>query len=442
MSCESPPSRPAIVLRGISKKYPIYDRPSHKLLEMLSLRRRRLHREFWALSDIDLEVGSGTTLGVVGQNGSGKSTLLQILAGILRQTKGECRVNGVVSALLELGSGFNPEFTGRENVFMNGAIMGLTRGQMEDRLDRIIEFAEIGEFVEQPVKTYSSGMFMRLAFAVAIHVDPEILLVDEALAVGDLVFQHRCINRMRRLREEGKTIVFVTHDLQAITRFCDRAILLDQGVKLRDGSPEDVVQAYQALIFERERRAAGDSPQTFAAATGEALPVIRTIPYIHHRFGEGGARVMGIILLSPAGEVLNETRSGQVVRLLVSVEFLRDTESPIIGFTIRDRLGVEITSSNTSYEDLPLPPASAGEIYTVAFRIETPHLRPGSYSISPAVSRGNIWQHTVEDWIDNAYIFNLLETGLVYGQMRWPVEARFSVSREGQSVPATSQPEQ
>ncbi len=441
MSCETAPPRPSIVLRGVSKKYPIYDRPSHKLLEMLSLRRRRFHREFWALSDIDLEVASGTTLGVVGQNGSGKSTLLQILAGILRQTKGECHVRGVVSALLELGSGFNPEFTGRENVFMNGAIMGLTRRQMEDRLDRIIEFAEIGEFVDQPVKTYSSGMFMRLAFAVAIHVDPEILLVDEALAVGDLVFQHRCINRMRRLRQEGKTIVFVTHDLQAVTRFCDRAILLDKGLKLHDGTPEDVVQIYQALIFERERRAAGESAQRLAAASEETLPVVRTIPYIHHRFGDGGARVIGIILLSPSGEVLNEVRAAQPVQLLVSVEFLRDTGSPIVGFTIRDRLGVEITSSNTSYENLQLPPASAGEIFTVAFQIEIPNLRPGSYSISPAVSRGTIWEHAVEDWIDNAYIFNLFETGLVYGQMRWPVEARFSVSRDGHTRPHTSQSE-
>lgn len=419
----------AIQLRHVSKKYPIYRRPSDKLLEILTLRRKRFHREFWALRDIDLEVERGTTLGVVGQNGSGKSTLLQILAGILRQTRGDVVVRGTAAALLELGAGFNPEFTGRENVFMNGAIMGLTRREMDRRLGDILDFAEIGQFVDQPVKTYSSGMFMRLAFAVAIHVDPEILLIDEALAVGDLVFQHRCVNRMRKLRREGKTIVFVTHDLQAVTSFCDRAILLDGGRKLSDGSPEEVVRAYQALIFERERKAAGE-PAMAAAPTDESLPVVRTIPYIHNRYGEGGARIIGIILLSESGQALNEARADEPVHLLISARFERPTRSPIIGFTVRDRLGVEVTSSNSSYEDLQLPDASAGDVFTVSFRIQTPNLRPGSYSISPAVSRGNIWEHTVEDWIDNAYIFNLLDTGLVYGQMRWPVEVRYSKTED------------
>ena len=205
--------------------------------ELLTWGKRQFHREFWALQDIDLEVSSGTTLGVIGQNGSGKSTLLQLVAGILTQTRGDCFVKGTVSALLELGSGFNLEFTGRENVFMGGAIMGLNQRQMENRLDEILAFSEIGNFIDQPVRTYSTGMFMRLAFSVAIHVDPDILLVDEALAVGDLIFQHRCFNRVRRLKAEGKTIVFVSHDLQAVTQFCDRAILLDAGRKIEDGTP-------------------------------------------------------------------------------------------------------------------------------------------------------------------------------------------------------------
>ncbi|MFQ5738350.1 MAG: ABC transporter ATP-binding protein [Acidobacteriota bacterium] len=207
MSFEAQGREPVIHLRHLSKKYPIYSSPSHKLLELMTLRKKQFHREFWALSDVDLEVGGATTLGVVGQNGSGKSTLLQILAGILQPTRGDCRVKGTVSALLELGAGFNPEFTGRENIYMNGAIMGFTHRQMARREKPILAFAEIGEFIDQPVKTYSSGMFMRLAFSVAIHVDPDILLIDEALAVGDLVFQHRCTNRMRQLREGGKTIV-------------------------------------------------------------------------------------------------------------------------------------------------------------------------------------------------------------------------------------------
>ena len=258
MPSESPP---VVSLRQVSKKYRIYRRPSHKFLELFLGKGRRLHREFWALREIDLEVAAGTTLGIVGRNGSGKSTLLQLVAGIHRQTRGDLWVRGTVSALLELGSGFNPEFTGRENMLMAGAVMGFTKQQMEERQDNILEFARIGEFVDQPVKVYSTGMFMRLAFSVAVHVDPEILLVDEALAVGDLIFQHRCIQRIRHLRSLGKTILFVSHDLQAVTQFCDRAILLEKGRMLEDGSPERVVQRYQALVAAREAGREGERLQ-------------------------------------------------------------------------------------------------------------------------------------------------------------------------------------
>jgi len=416
--------RQAIHLKHLSKKYAIYDRPSQKLAELLTFRRKRWHREFWALKDISLEVSPGTTLGIVGQNGSGKSTLLQIVAGILTQTSGDCSVEGKVSALLELGSGFSPQFTGRENVFMNGAIMGLTHSQVEKRLGDILDFAEIGEFVDQPVKTYSSGMFMRLAFAVAIHVDPDILLVDEVLAVGDLIFQHRCTNRIRRLRQEGKTILFVTHDLQAVTRYCDRAILLDHGQKLEDGDPEQVVQRYQALIAEREQKA-GPGEVWTGADQNRNLQVVSTIPHIHHRYGDGGAKVIGIILHSKEGKVLSEIRAGEEVHLVISVRFFKPLKNPIIGFTIRDHLGVEIAASNTSYEGLHLPPTNPEDVVTVGFQIQIPELRPDSYSISPAVANGNIWQHSIEDWIDNAYIVNLVDAGLVYGMMRWSVQASY-----------------
>ncbi len=420
-------SEPVIFLQQLSKKYPIYDRSGDKLLELLTLRRRHFHREFWALKDVDLEVRAGTTLGIVGQNGSGKSTLLQVVAGILRQTRGDVRVQGTVAALLELGSGFNPDFTGIENVYMNGAIMGFTKAQMTERLDQILDFADIGDFVHQPVKTYSSGMFMRLAFSVAIHVDPDILLVDEALAVGDMVFQHRCINRINRLRESGKTVLFVTHDLQALTRFCDRAILLDHGQKLEDGTPAQIVQKYQKLIFEREARRAGRGEYWATEEQDATLQVVTTIPYVHNRFGEHGAEILGIILLSADGEVINEMRSGQEVQLVVSSRVHKTLEHPIIGFTLRDRLGVEIMSSNTAYEGVHLPPAAPGDVITVGFRIQVPNMRPASYSISPAIAEGNIWEHTIHDWIDNALIVNLADTGLIYGMMRWPVKASYNV---------------
>lgn len=410
----------AIRLRGLSKKYPVYDRPADKLVELLSLSRRPRHREFWALRDVDLEVARGSTLGVIGVNGSGKSTLLQIVAGILRPSGGLLEVNGKVAALLELGAGFNPEFTGRENVFMSGAIAGCTRAEMEARFDRIVEFAELGPFIDQPVKTYSSGMFVRLAFAAAIHVEPDILLVDEALAVGDLIFQHRCINRIRRMQQEGRTILFVTHDLQAVTQFCSRAILLDGGRKLADGEPESVVQRYQELVAERERRKAGAGEAWIAMAEEEGLPLVQTIPYVHHRYGEGGAEILGIILVTPEGQVVSQVRPGEALRFVVSVRFRKPSAHPIVGLTVRDRLGTEVTATNTSYEGLQLPPVQEGETLSVGFDWTAPLMRPGSYSVSPAVATGNIWEHVIEDWIDNAYVFNIVETGLVYGQMRWP----------------------
>lgn len=429
MSSEAQSSDSIISLRQVSKKYPIYRRPAHKLLELISLRRKQFHREFWALKEVDLEVQSGTSLGIIGSNGSGKSTLLQIVAGILQQTRGECHVQGTVAALLELGTGFNPEFSGRENVFMSGVINGLSHAEVERRFDEIVDFAEIGQFIDQPVKTYSSGMFVRLAFSVAIHVDPDILLVDEALAVGDLIFQHRCINRIRQLRAQGKTILFVTHDLQSVAKFCDRAILLDQGLKLEDGPPEKVTQRYQALIFERERNRAGEGDDFFAQEEDGSLPLVNTVPHIHNRYGDGAAKIQGVILLDRAGEVVNEVSAGEELTLLVTVTVNKAISSPIVGFTIRDKVGVEVTASNTSYEGAVLPRVEEGEKISVAFRFKVPELRPDSYSISPAVAQGNVWEHSIEDWIDNAYIFTIRETGLVYGSMKLSVDVRFRTTR-------------
>lgn len=422
---------PVIRLRSVAKKYPIYSRPSDKLLELISGGRLRRHSEFWALEDIDLEVEAGVTVGILGQNGSGKSTLLQIVAGILRQTRGEVSVEGTVAALLELGAGFNPEFSGRDNVFMNASILGLRHAEIETRFAAIEDFAAIGDFIDRPVKTYSSGMFMRLAFAVAVHVDPRILLVDEALAVGDLMFQHRCINRIRRLREEGRTILFVTHDLQAVTQFCQRAVLLDRGRKIDEGEPETVVQRYRALIARREKTGLQAEPGLEQRRPDESLQAASTIPNVDHRYGHGGARLVGVELRDGSGAVAAAAAAGEQLRLRVSARFERPMRHPIIGFTVRDRMGVEVTASNTAYEGTALPAVEAGATVTVEFAFQLPPLRPGGYSVSPAVSEGSLWEHQVEDWIDNACHFELTDTGLVYGAMRWPVEISFRISGSG-----------
>ena len=429
---------PAIKVQNLSKRYRIYDSPWQKLRDALGFGSPKTDREFWALDDIHFEIEPGQTLGIIGQNGSGKSTLLQILAGILFQTRGTCAVDGRISALLELGSGFNPEFTGRENVFMNGAILGLDTRRMEQRFDAIAAFAEIGNFMNQPVKTYSSGMFMRLAFAVAVHVDPDILLVDEALSVGDLIFQHRCMHRMNSLRNSGKTIVLVTHDLDAVTKFCDRALLLDGGRLLEDGRAEIVVQKYRALMFERERRKGGFENGEAAGSNAEnvslaEMPIARTIPNIDHRFGSGEAAVLGVELLDADGCATREVYGGQNITIRISVRFDHPIEQPIIGFTLRDRMGIEISASNTSFAGQYLPPARKDQIVTSDFRVDLPLLAPGSYSISPAVAKGSVLMHDMCDWIDNALVFTLRAQELVYGIVRLQVNVRNYVSRTDMS---------
>jgi lipopolysaccharide transport system ATP-binding protein len=419
---------PAIKVQHLSKRYVIYKSPWDKLCAAIGLRHGNLDREFWALKDLSFELESGKTLGVIGQNGSGKSTLLQILAGIMLQTSGQCLVSGKVSALLELGSGFNPEFTGRENVFMNGAILGLDTRQMEKRFESIAAFAEIGNFIDQPVKTYSSGMFMRLAFAVAVNVDPDILLVDEALSVGDLIFQHRCMHRMNSLRESGRTIVLVTHDLDAVTKFCDRALLLDGGCLMEDGKPDMVVQKYRALMFERERRsgsfdtASEPAQEPFFYTQAAEVPVIRSIPNIDHRFGNGEATVLGLELLDKNGSVTREIAAGDKVLIRISVQFKTGIDQPIVGYTLRDRLGIEISASNTTHAGRQLPRAYKDQIVTSDFIVDLPHLAPGSYSISPAVAKGSLLMHDMCDWIDNALVFTVRSKAIVYGMMGMPVD--------------------
>ncbi len=417
-----------IRVQNLAKKYPVHRGPWKKAHEWLIGTGNRGKGEFWALRDLSFEVEPGQTLGIIGQNGSGKSTLLQILAGIMRQTHGDCHVRGKVSALLELGSGFNPEFTGRENVFMNGAILGLETREIERRFESIARFAEIGEFMNQPVKTYSSGMFMRLAFAVAVHVDPDILLVDEALAVGDLIFQHRCLHRMNQLRESGRTILFVTHDLAAIAKFCDRAILLDGGCLIEDGKPDLVTQRYRALVFDRERSNPDETvpvppiDESSALEVADTIPIVRSIPNVDHRFGNGDATLLGIELIDARGSATLEAFGGEWVAVRISVQFARDLDRPIVGFTLTDRLGIEIAAGNTQYFGNPLPGAQKGQVATTDFTFQLPHLSPGSYSLSPAVANGNLVKHDMCDWIDNALVFELKSKEQVYGTLK--IEAR------------------
>lgn len=423
---------PAIVIDGVSKAYRLYERPVDRLKELLTAGRRSFHREFRALQDLSLEVPRGSTVGVIGHNGSGKSTLLQMIAGTLQPTQGGVTVNGRLSALLELGAGFNPEFTGRENVFMNGAIMGFSRTEMEARFERIARFAEIGDFMDRPVKTYSSGMFVRLAFAVAISVDPDILLVDEALAVGDAVFQHRCMAKIHELKASGVTIFFVSHDVTAVRNLCDHVILLDHGRLLESGDPDLVISRYISLVTERERQYVerqGGPPLAEQLPSAE-LQTVTSIPNIDRRHGSGAARFTGVGLFRADGRASAVFESGESLDIRVTLRADRAIAQPLVGFNLADRLGNEISATNNELERLKLPSLAAGDTLTVNFRLQPPVLVPGSYSVSVAINDGTQQAHELCDWIVNAAVFQLTSGTQVLGMCRIPVEIAFATAVE------------
>jgi ABC-type polysaccharide/polyol phosphate transport system ATPase subunit len=415
----------------------MYDAPGDRLKELVTLNRWKRHRDFWALRDVTFQVRRGETFCIIGENGSGKSTLLQLVAGILQPTAGAIGVHGRVAALLELGTGFNPEFTGRANVYLNAAILGLTTRQIDERYDEIESFADIGEFIDQPVKTYSSGMVVRLAFAVAIHVEPEILLVDEALAVGDAGFRQRSMRKVHELRARGVTILFVSHSVGDVKAIGDRALWLNHGCLADLGDPAQVVGGYLAAMAERDtnyqlrhsRSATGLQPDT--AGSPER---VNTIPNIDHRYGDGRGEVLGIAVLNEHGQPLHllEPESRIVVRITARAN--EDLSRPIVGFVVRNQLGIDFSGTSTAREGHDLPPLRAGEILTVDFCIDVPELYPAAFSFSPSISDGSIAASTVCDWIDNAVALQMeRSSNLVYGYVHLSCRIEMNARMRGTS---------
>jgi ABC-type polysaccharide/polyol phosphate transport system ATPase subunit len=427
----------AVEFQGVSKNYPIYNQPGDRLKELLTFNLLKRHADFRALDNVSFAVERGETFCIVGENGSGKSTMLQIVAGILEPSEGTAQVSGRVSALLELGAGFNPEFSGRDNVYLNGSILGLTNRQIDERYADIAAFAEIGEFLNQPVKTYSSGMVVRLAFAVAISVDPEILLVDEALAVGDIYFRQRCMRKVHELRSNGVTILFVSHAVADVKAIGDRVLWLDRGRVVDIGPPERVIPKYLAAMTEKdsaylEHKSAAIPRQKRAAVT--APEVVDSIPNVDHRYGDGRAEVIGIAVLDERGERLGllEPLSRIIVR--ISVRAKADVPMPMVGFMLRNQLGIDFSGTNTTREGHDLPPMQAGDLYTVDFHVDLPELYPASFSLSPAIADGTLAGYTMCDWIDNALALQMSRSeGEIYGYLRLPcrieVNARMSAGR-------------
>lgn len=396
-----------VLVQNVSKRYCLYNRPSDRLREVLPFRRRPLHRDFWALRDISFELEKGETLGLVGPNGCGKSTLLAIVCGILQPTTGRVVTRGRVAALLELGAGFNPEFTGRENVFLNGEIMGLSRAEIARALPSIEAFADIGEFMERPVKEYSSGMYVRLAFATAIHVEPDILVVDEALAVGDAVFANRCVRKFEELRERKTTVLFVSHDLGLVKQLSDRAILLLNGRIEAQGAPKHVIDRYIGLVLEKQQ------------AQRERSPLRAT-----NRHGDGTSEVLGVELLDRCGRPATSVASGETVTVRVRSRFHRPARDPMVGILIRNRIGMEVYGTNTRIEKIELGSFEPGDVLEVDFRFEC-WLTPQQYTLTVATQYSDGSSH---DWLDDVIAFDVVDTRVASGVANLRAEVAWRVS--------------
>lgn len=431
----------AIVVAGIGKCYQLYERPEHRLKQALIPRlqravgreQTRFFRESWALRDVSFPVARGETVGIIGRNGSGKSTLLQTICGTLSPTHGHVAVSGRIGALLELGSGFNPEFTGRENVYMNGAILGMGADEIAAKYDAIVAFADIGEFIDQPVKTYSSGMYVRLAFAVIAHADADILVVDEALSVGDVFFAQKCMRFLRDFQTRG-TVLFVSHDASAIVNLCDRAIWLDGGRISMDGPAKAVCEAYHASTYGHAplpaRAAKVSAPEAPPAPGDDGDPSLdasrlRVFAFDPDRagFGDGGARIEAVGFFDLDGQPLRQFGGGELVRLRISAVAERALPRPIIGFFIKDRLGQQIIGKNTWKEDAPAPAAATGDRVEGVFEFRMPHFPLGRYTVDVAVADGSHVEHVQAVWVYDVLTFESTPTTVTVGLVGIPFRA-------------------
>ena len=403
---------PAIEARNVTKMYRVYPAPKDRLKEILLLNRRRFHQEFWALEGVSFDVRRGEVFGIVGPNGSGKSTLLEIVTGTLEPTAGQVVTQGRIATLLSLGAGFNPEFTGRENVFLHGEIMGLSRAEVARSVPEVERFAEIGEFMDRPLKTYSTGMSLRLAFAAAIHVEPEILVVDEVLAVGDAIFVNRCVKKFEEFRRRGVTVLLVTHDVGLVKLLCDRAMLLYRGRSLALGDPSEVVNRYNGLVLERQREFAEAHPpsapeQLVVQTSAESEPSGHPEPMLYSfRHGDGQAEVVRAELLNGAGKPARAFCSGETMQVRVEVRFREPHPRPVVGIMIRTRIGMEVYGTNTELEQAGPGPAARGESIEVTFEFAC-RLTAQDYTLTVATQSHDGTSH---DWLDDVLTFQVMDT--------------------------------
>ncbi|MCR5773679.1 MAG: ABC transporter ATP-binding protein [Lachnospiraceae bacterium] len=381
-----------INVEHLDKMYKLYNRQRDRMKEALGLSKNKpLYKEHYALKDVSMQVHRGETVGIIGTNGSGKSTILKIITGVLSATSGNVEINGRISALLELGAGFNMEFTGIENVYLNGTMNGFSEAEINSRLEAILEFADIGEFVNQKVKTYSSGMFVRLAFALAINIDPEILVVDEALSVGDVFFQNKCYHKFEEFRKDGKTILFVSHDLSSISKYCDRVILLDHGRKMAEGKPKEIIDIYKKVLVNQTSSAMSGSE-----TVGEDGKLISSLNRNYKgglwkshmilnpsndTYGSGLAEIEDFCLIDNTGNMVNTVVKGDSFSVKVKTRYHADISEPIIAVSLKNRMGVEITGTNTMFEKLTTGDCKDGDEIVAVFT-QKMMLQGGDYLVS------------------------------------------------------------
>lgn len=383
----------AIRVKDISKVYRLYDKPSDRFKEALGLSKAHRYKEHYALHNVSFDVKRGETVGIIGTNGSGKSTILKIITGVLNPTEGDVEINGRISALLELGAGFNMEYTGIENVYLNGTMIGFTKEEIEAKLDDILAFADIGDFVNQPVKTYSSGMFVRLAFAVAININPEILIVDEALSVGDVFFQAKCYKKFEEFKQQGKTILFVSHDLGSISKYCDRVVLLNSGVKITEGEPHAMVDLFKKIMVTEEGKNFKTVDDIINATKKKDTKSIRvstsstdwkskfTINPNLNEYGSRDAEIIDFAIMDDEDNPTSAIIKGSRFKICSKVLFHRDIMDPIFTYTIKTLKGTDITGTNTMYEKKTIGMAKKGEIYVATFTQDM-FLQGGEYLLS------------------------------------------------------------
>lgn len=431
----------AIKVENLSKCYQIYDKPRDRLLQMLARGRKQYFREFWALKDVSFEIKRGETVGIIGRNGSGKSTLLQLICGTLNQTQGNIQVNGRVAALLELGAGFNPEFTGRENVYMAASLYGLSREQVDNRFDRIAAFADIGDHLDQPVKSYSSGMYVRLAFAVIAHVDADILVIDEALAVGDAVFTQKCMRFIRSFKENG-TLLFVSHDMNSVLNLCQQVVWLHRGQLRQIGKAKAIAEEYlqytlqevygeeaclqtvggstdaEAIVLQVEAAIDTDTPLALDYASQMQVSVNLNEA---NGWKSGAGEILSVWLERLGNGPEGVFSGGESVRLNIRAVAHQDMDRPILGFLVRDRLGQDLFGENTlPFTDLNPLPINAGQVFESCYLFRLPMLPNGQYVLMASLADGDLYNNVQHHWLHDALIINVSSSKVRWGLVGVP----------------------